>query len=259
MVQRLSELIGTLPAPRDMARTMTPEQVRDMMAEHGRKMAELGFTVDFAPSIDLAGGENIEDNAIGSRSFGSDPQVVARYARAYVEGLLDAGITPVLKHFPGHGHANGDSHTGEVFVPPVEQLKQADLKPFAELLEIPGVEVMMGHVQAPGLNPDEPASVSPTTYGLLRKGWEGFGGYQGVVYTDDLTGMRAITDRYPGAEAVVAALSAGADQGLTAAGAFELPELISAVTEAIRNGEIAPEQAQRSAERLAPPAEETEN
>ncbi|MDK7134822.1 glycoside hydrolase family 3 N-terminal domain-containing protein [Corynebacterium sp. UMB4614] len=259
MVQRLAELIGTLPAPRDMARTMTPEQVRDMMAEHGRKMAELGFTVDFAPSIDLAGGENIEDNAIGSRSFGSDPQVVARYARAYVEGLLDAGITPVLKHFPGHGHANGDSHTGEVFVPPVEQLKQADLKPFAELLEIPGVEVMMGHVQAPGLNPDEPASVSPATYGLLRKGWEGFGGYQGVVYTDDLTGMRAVTDHYPGAEAVVAALSAGADQGLTAAGEFDLTELINAVTEAIRRGEIAPEQAQRSAERLTPPAQETEN
>src|SRR5699024_10513814 len=117
----------------------------------------------------------------------------------------------------------------------------------------------MGHVQAPGLNPDEPASVSPTTYGLLRKGWEGFGGYQGVVYTDDLTGMRAITDRYPGAEAVVAALSDGADQGLTAAGAFELRELISAGTEAIRNGEIAPERAQRSAERLARPAEETEN
>ena len=259
MVQRLAELIGTLPAPRDMARTMTPEQVRDMMAEHGRKMAELGFTVDFAPSIDLAGGENIEDNAIGSRSFGSDPQVVARYARAYVEGLLDAGITPVLKHFPGHGHANGDSHTGEVFVPPVEQLKQADLKPFAELLEIPGVEVMMGHVQAPGLNPDEPASVSPATYGLLRKGWEGFGGYQGVVYTDDLTGMRAVTDHYPGGEAVVVALSAGADQGLTAAGEFDLTELINAVTEAIRRGEIAPEQAQRSAERLTPPAQETEN
>ncbi|WOH94596.1 glycoside hydrolase family 3 N-terminal domain-containing protein [Corynebacterium urealyticum] len=259
MVQRLSELIGTLPAPRDMARTMTLEQVRTMMAEHGRKMAGLGFTVDFAPSVDLAGGENIEDNAIGSRSFGADPQVVARYGRAYVEGLLDAGITPVLKHFPGHGHANGDSHTGEVFVPPVEQLKQADLKPFAELATIPGVEVMMGHVQAPDLNPDEPASVSPAAYELLRKGWEGFDGYQGVVYTDDLTGMRAVTDRYPGAEAVVAALSAGADQGLTAAGAFDLPELISAVTEAIRSGEIAPEQAQRSAERLAPPARETEN
>ena len=259
MVQRLSELIGTLPAPRDMARTRTPEQVRAMMAEHGRKMAELGFTMDFAPSVDLAGGENIEDNAIGSRSFGTDPQTVARYGRAYVEGLLDAGITPVLKHFPGHGHASGDSHTGEVFVPPVEQLKQSDLKPFAELATIPGVEVMMGHVQAPDLNPEEPASVSPATYGLLRKGWEGFDGYQGVVYTDDLTGMRAVTDRYPGAEAVVAALSAGADQGLTAAGAFDLPELVRAVTEAIRSGKIAPEQAQRSAERLTPPAPKTEN
>lgn len=71
--------------------------------------------------------------------------------------------------------------------------------------------------------------------------------------------MRAVTDRYPGAEAVVAALSAGADQGLTAAGAFDLPELVRAVTEAIRNGEIAPEQARRSAERLAPPAPKTEN
>lgn len=250
LVQRLSDLIGPLPAPREMARTMSPEEVRGMMAEHGRKMAELGFTVDFAPSIDLAGGENVEDNAIGSRSFSADPQVVTEYASAYVRGLLDAGITPVIKHFPGHGHASGDSHTGEVFVPPLDQLKREDLVPFKELLAIPGVELMVGHVQAPGLNPDEPASVSPAAYELARKGWDGFRGYSGVVYTDDLTGMQAITDRYPGTDAVVAALAAGADQALTAAGAFDVHETIDRVTEAIRNGEIPEEQVRRAADRL---------
>ena len=136
LVQRLSEIVGELPSAKEMAETMSPEQVRDLMAEHGKKIRDLGITVDFAPVVDLAGGQNVSDNAIGSRSFSADPQVVADYARAYSEGLQQAGVTPVLKHFPGHGHATGDSHLGAVTTPPLEQMQANDLLPFRELVDV---------------------------------------------------------------------------------------------------------------------------
>jgi beta-N-acetylhexosaminidase len=176
-VQRLGSVIGDLPSARELAETMSPEEVRGIYAEHGRKMGELGITMDFAPVVDLAGGESISDNAIGDRAFSDDPGVVSDYGRAAVDGLLDAGVTPVIKHFPGHGHATGDSHEGTVTTPPVGEMG-ADLAPFAELSQIPGVAVMVGHVQTPGLDTGDggvlgaetPSSLNPAAYALLRDG-----------------------------------------------------------------------------------------
>lgn len=242
LVQRLSEIIGELPSAQQMAETMSPEQVRDLMAEHGKKVRDLGITVDFAPVVDLAGGQEVSDNAIGSRSFSADPKVAADYARAYSEGLQQAGVTPVLKHFPGHGHATGDSHMGAVTTPPLEQMQGNDLLPFRELVDVEGMAVMVGHVEVPGLGEPLPSSVNPAAYKLLREG--GYGpkhdapGFDGVIYTDDLTGMKAVTDRYPGPEAAVAALEAGADVALAAAGAVETPDVVEAIRVAIDDGRI---------------------
>ncbi|WP_296107657.1 glycoside hydrolase family 3 N-terminal domain-containing protein [uncultured Corynebacterium sp.] len=242
LVQRLSEIVGELPSAQQMAETMSPEQVRDLMAEHGKKVRDLGITVDFAPVVDLAGGQEVSDNAIGSRSFSADPKVAADYARAYSEGLQQAGVTPVLKHFPGHGHATGDSHMGAVTTPPLEQMQGNDLLPFRELVDVEGMAVMVGHVEVPGLGEALPSSVNPAAYKLLREG--GYGpkhdapGFDGVIYTDDLTGMKAVTDRYPGPEAAVAALEAGADVALAAAGAVEIPDVVEAIRVAIDDGRI---------------------
>lgn len=242
LVQRLSEIVGELPSAQQMAETMSPEQVRDLMAEHGKKVRDLGITVDFAPVVDLAGGQEVSDNAIGSRSFSADPQVAADYARAYSEGLQQAGVTPVLKHFPGHGHATGDSHMGAVTTPPLEQMQGNDLLPFRELVDVEGMAVMVGHVEVPGLGEPLPSSVNPAAYKLLREG--GYGpkhdapGFDGVIYTDDLTGMKAVTDRYPGPEAAVVALEAGADVALAAAGAVEIPDVVEAIRVAIDDGRI---------------------
>ncbi|WP_035010232.1 glycoside hydrolase family 3 N-terminal domain-containing protein [Corynebacterium jeikeium] len=242
LVQRLSEIVGELPSAQQMAETMSPEQVRDLMAEHGKKVRDLGITVDFAPVVDLAGGQEVSDNAIGSRSFSADPKVAADYARAYSEGLQQAGVTPVLKHFPGHGHATGDSHMGAVTTPPLEQMQGNDLLPFRELVDVEGMAVMVGHVEVPGLGEPLPSSVNPAAYKLLREG--GYGpkhdapGFDGVIYTDDLTGMKAVTDRYPGPEAAVAALEAGADVALAAAGAVEIPDVVEAIRVAIDDGRI---------------------
>lgn len=246
-VQRLADLTGTLPSAREAAATMSPEEVTELFADHARRMRELGITMDFAPDVDLDGGGSVSDNAIGDRAYSADPEVVVRYGRAVIEGLTAGGVTPVIKHFPGHGHATGDSHTGTVSTPPVDQLG-ADLRPFGELSGIPGVAVMVGHLQVPGLDApeagitgaDTPASLNPAAYALLRAGVDGNPGFSGQVFTDDLTGMRAVTDRWTPGDAVVTALKAGADAPLVSSGmdAAALPGVLEAVVSAVADGTL---------------------
>lgn len=253
-VQRLDGIIGELPAARELADTLSPEEVRGVFAEHGAKMHDLGITMDFAPVVDLAGGDLISDNAIGDRSFSDDPQVVTDYGRAAVEGLMDSGISPVIKHFPGHGHATGDSHLGTVTTPPLEDLGP-DLEPFTELAQVPGISVMVGHMQTPGLDTpdvngaDTPASLNPAAYGLLRDGAGDAPGFDGVIYTDDLTGMQAITDLHPGPQAVVEALRAGADAPLTSTAA-DVPATVDGVVAAVESGELDRARVGEAADRL---------
>ncbi|MDR2280987.1 MAG: glycoside hydrolase family 3 protein [Gordonia sp. (in: high G+C Gram-positive bacteria)] len=214
-VSRLAKLGIDMPAPRELAKTKTPEEVRALTKAAGEKMKALGITVDFAPSADVS--DEPDDEVIGDRSFSNDPAVVTKYARAYAQGLLDAGIMPVYKHFPGHGHGSGDSHTGTVRTPPLSRLITNDLVPYKTLLKNPGnVGVMVGHLIVPGLTgPDTPSSISPATIGMLRKGTR-YGGvpFDGVVFSDDLSGMKAISDKFPIDVAVRKAINAGSDVGL---------------------------------------------
>ena len=254
-VQRLSGIVGELPSARKMASTMSPEQVRTVMAEHGRKLRKLGVTVDFAPVLDLGGAEDISANGIGSRAFSADPQIVAKYGRAYAEGLRDAGITPVFKHFPGHGHVKGDSHLGSVVTPPLDVMQQQDLVPFKQLAVMgekpgrPAAAMMVGHMQVPGLGAKDPSSINPAAYKLLRDA-----GFRGLIVTDDLTGMKAVSDQMSGPEAVVAAVGAGADQALAAAGGIDVPAAVDGLARAISSGKIPRERAIASADRGCLPA-----
>src|SRR6202000_328447 len=111
--------------------------------QRGKKMHDLGITVDFAPVVDVS--DEPDDSVIGDRSFSNDPAVVTDYAGAYARGLRDAGVLPVLKHFPGHGHASGDSHTGGVVTPSLAELKNLDLGPYRTLVSQAPVGVMVGH------------------------------------------------------------------------------------------------------------------
>lgn len=231
-VDRLDVLEPPLPSPREMARTMTPRQVTDLARDLGGRLRGYGVTVDFAPSVDVS--DQPDGAVIGDRSFSADPAVATTYGRAFAEGLLAAGVTPVYKHFPGHGHSSGDSHLGTVRVPPLDATR--DLEPFRALVGSPGVPVMVGHMQVPGLTGDTPASLSPAAYSALRDGHLGTPPYDGVVYTDDLSGMRAITDSRPLPAAVLEALRAGADSPLFISTA-ELSAVLDTVTGAVGRGE----------------------
>lgn len=234
-VSRLRSLIGSAPSPRELAHTQTPAQVHDLAAERGKKMHDLGITIDFAPVVDVT---DATDGVIGDRSFGGDPTTVTTYAGAYAQGLRDAGLLPVLKHFPGHGHGSGDSHTGGVVTPPLSDLQGVDLVPYRTLVTAAPVGVMLGHLQVPGLTGDDPASLSPAAVRLLRDG-VGYGAppFNGPVFTDDLSSMGAISDRYGVAEAVLRTLQAGTDVALWVT-TDEVPAVLDRLQKAVAAGEL---------------------
>lgn len=208
-VQRIDELDGQLLSARSMAAKLSPERVYELAVQRGRQLRARGVTVDFAPSVDVSG--QPDGAVIGDRSFSRDPSTVARYAGAFAKGLRDAGVLPVFKHFPGHGRATGDSHRGAVSTPPLSALHEVDLLPYRRLLAGQSGAVMVGHLDVPGLTePDTPASISPAALVLLRDQL----GFDGLVVTDDLGAMAAITDRVDLASAVRQALAAGVDMAL---------------------------------------------
>lgn len=250
-VSRLSSLIGSSPSAKELAQTSSAAQVRELAAERGHQMADLGITVDFAPVVDVVDSATDDDTVIGDRSFGSDPAKVTEYAGAYAQGLRDAGLLPVLKHFPGHGHGSGDSHTaGAVVTPPLTQLQDNDLVPYRSLVTQAPIAVMMGHLEVPGLTED-PASLSPAAVKLLRTGTDYHGpAFDGLVFSDDLSSMAAITDHYGVAEAVLRSLAAGVDVALWVS-TDEVPAVLDRLEQALSAGELRPEAVDASLARLA--------
>lgn len=247
-VQRHEHVIGSWLSPRQMAAQMTPEEVEAYATDLGRVLRWHGVTVDFAPVLDVdAGGLEI----VGDRAFSADPVQAGEYGAAFARGLVAADITPVYKHFPGHGQASGDTHYELAVTPPFDQVIAHDLPPYATALPQVDGAVMVGHMVVPGLGDGHtPSSLDPAVYALLRSGdYPGGQPFDGLTYTDDLTGMRAITDRHTLPQAVVAAVRAGADQPLFSSGGA-LVAAIDALDAAVTAGEVPAERLDEAAYRV---------
>ncbi len=225
--------------------------------EMAGQLAELGFTLDFAPSVDVTIGA--EDPAIGARSFSSDPATVAGLGRAAAAGLLSVGVLPAPKHFPGHGSVTDDSHvTAPVQEASLDELGERDWLPFRALMSDASLYtpmVMMGHLVVPALEPEVPSSVSPAAYEALRElalpagnagGDTAGGAYDGVVVTDALN-MGALVERYGPREVPVKALAAGADLLLMPS---DLTGARDAIVAAVEDGTVPAERLAEAAERV---------
>jgi beta-N-acetylhexosaminidase len=244
-VQRIDALAGAIPSARVMAQTMTPAQVHGLAVQRGRALRDAGVTMDMAPMVDVSSQSN--GQVIGDRSFSDDPAVVSEYAGAFASGLREAGVIPVLKHFPGHGHATGDSHLQAAVTPPLGDLETSDLIPYRRLLTEPQTGVMTGHLDVPGLTvADEPASVSPNAVNdLLRTQL----GHHGLVVTDDLSQMVAIRRSYGVPEAALRALIAGSDMALFVDSA-DLPDVLSHLVDAAASHRLDDAQINASVQRV---------
>ena len=250
-VARLSKLIGPAPSARVLAQTHTPDEVYGMALDRGHRIRGLGITVDFAPDVDVT--DAPDDTVIGDRSFSPDPQKVVEYAGAYARGLRDAGLLPVLKHFPGHGHGSGDSHTGSVIVtPPLQQLQNNDLVPYRALLNAVAPQgAMVGHLQVPELTGNEPASVNRAAVQMLRTG-VGYNGpaFEGPIFSDDLSSMAAIKDHYAVPDAVLRAVQAGTDVALWIT-TDEVPAVLDRLQKALDAKELKMSDVDDSVRRIA--------
>ncbi|RNE50063.1 glycoside hydrolase family 3 N-terminal domain-containing protein [Corynebacterium alimapuense] len=247
-VQRHSEVLGERVSAQEMAATMTPEQVQNHARELGETLHQHGISINYAPVLDV---DTIDLPIVGDRAFSTDPWEVGEYGAAFAAGLTEAGITPVYKHFPGHGQASGDTHEKLAVTPPLEQLYDHDLIPYTVALPKSPGAVMIGHMVVPGLGDGvTPSSLDPATYQLLRSGdYPGGEPFDGLTCTDDLSGMRAITDHYSLGQAVTAALQAGADQALFSS-VTDLSHVIDVVDQAVSDGQVSTSQITQSAQRV---------
>ena len=225
-----------------------PEAAREMGATIGAYLKDYGFTMDFAPDADVY--TNPANTVIGTRAFSQDAATAATMAGAMAQGLQAQGILPTLKHFPGHGDTAEDSHSGLAYSHRTkEEMLQCEFLPFMQPTQGKGGigphAIMVGHIAAPALDGDTPASLSyPIVTGLLRG--ELLQGEDVLVVTDSLA-MGAITEQYAPAEAAVQALNAGCDILLMPDG---LTEAFDGVVAAVENGTISEERLNESVARI---------
>ena len=215
LVQRLraSNGFADTPAHEEVAATQTPDQARATYRVMAQMVADAGFNFNFGPVVDLRGDPLDPEHTVASpvigalkRSFSDDPARVVSYATQFIQAHRDAGVLTALKHYPGHGLANKDSHMGLVDVTqtaqPVEQW------PFQQLITSGMADaIMTAHLVNRSVDADWPVTLSER---FIQPQLRARDGFNGVVVTDDLH-MGAIQQHHSLRESVVRAIVAGND------------------------------------------------
>ncbi len=230
------------------AMTLGAIQDKDLIYKMAAKIAEdckrMGVNWDFAPVVDV--NTNPNNPIIGNRSFGSEVSNVTQSALSYANGLQDNNILAAIKHFPGHGDTNTDSHLDlPVVSHSLQRLNKIELAPFKDLMNKGIGGVMVAHLYVPSLESDKgiPASISKNIItGLLKEKL----GYKGLIITDALN-MGAVANKYKPGELDALAFKAGNDIMLFSQGVSEGKKLIQ---KAIDQGEISQSRVEESVKKI---------
>ncbi len=252
-----------------VAATGNPDYARRQGEITAREARALGVQQIYAPVVDV--NNNAANPVINVRSYGEDPQEVARFAAAFIEGAQSGGVIATAKHFPGHGDTATDSHRG---LPEIDidrgRLNAVELVPFRAAINSGVGAVMVGHIGLPRIDPtsikplpktakmkpldtDEsgeivaenatlPATLSPVVGGILKNDLK----FDGIVVTDALS-MSGLTIYFTHEEAAVRALEAGADMLLKPA---DPDAAFRGVSEAVRSGRLTQKRIEESAGKI---------
>lgn len=209
----------------------------------GREISELGFNLDFAPVADIT--TNTENTEIGSRSFGSDPELVSDMVSEVVTGLQKNGVSATLKHFPGQGDSGDDTHKGFVNLDvTIDRLRKVEFQPFKAGIQAGADVVMMSHVAVRNITQNEvPASLSSLMVtDILREELQ----FDNIIITDAMN-MKIITKFYDAGEAAVLAIQAGNDMILMP---DDFEAAYDAVYEAVEDGTLTEKQIDQAVSRI---------
>jgi beta-N-acetylhexosaminidase len=233
-VERIRDGVAALPSAMAVGATGDTALAERLGALLGRDLARLGIDVDLAPVADLS--LQPRSTVVATRSYGDDPQRVAEFAIAFAHGLERSGVAAALKHFPGHGSTEEDSHVALPHVTAsAATLRARDLVPFARALAARAASIVLtAHVVIEAFDAERPATLSPAVLtGLLRDEL----GYDGIIATDCLE-MDAIANGAGTVRGAVEALAAGADLLLISHHLDLAHAAADAIAAAVRDGEI---------------------
>lgn len=230
------------------AMTLGAIQDNNLVYEMASKIAEdakkMGIYWNFAPVVDV--NTNPKNPIIGNRSFGSDVQNVIAKSLAYAQGLQDNGVLAAIKHFPGHGDTDVDSHLDlPVVKHSLERLNKIELAPFKALMDKKIGGVMIAHLYVPQLEKGKniPASISyDIVTNLLKNKFR----YEGLIITDALN-MNAVAKKYPAGELDLRAFKAGNDVLLFSQ---DVPTGKKLIKEAIQKGEVSEKRLEESVKKI---------
>lgn len=247
-VTRIAAPATEYPSSMAIGAGRSAEDARELAAINGRELRAMGINQDFAPDADV--NSNPLNPIIGSRSFSADPALASSLVAAEVDGYQNSGpatetVSSAAKHFPGHGDAATDSHTGLPVIDRTEgQWRQIDLPPFQAAIKAGTDVIMTAHITVPSLDPSgEPATLSkPIITGILRDELH----YDGVVVTDSLQ-MAGVRQLHPDAEIPVLALEAGVDQMLMPP---DLGVAVTGVLDAVKSGRLTEQRIDQSVRRI---------
>ena len=246
-VQRLLKLQGkevsNVPSMYDVGLKNDTEltyQVGKLLAE---ELKVFGINMDFAPVIDVY--SNPDNKVIGTRSFGTTAELVSTHGQKLAAGLLNNGVIPVYKHFPGHGNTATDSHYDLPLVNKTkEELMNLDLIPFIDAIKNDAKLIMVGHLAVPSLTGDNtPASLSKS---MITDFLKNELNYKGLVITDALD-MGALTNYYSDDEICGKAVEAGVDILLMPKSS---KKCLKSVQDAVKNGTVTEEQINESVRKI---------
>ena len=210
-----------------------------------KELKGLGFNMDFAPVLDI--NSNPNNTVIGERALGNNSDIVSRLGIKTMEGLRDGGIISVVKHFPGHGDTDIDSHYGlPIVTKTLEELNGLEFIPFKNAIDNGADVVMVSSIILSSVESEYPATMSRKVINdILRESLN----FEGVIATDDMT-MAAITNNYNLTDAVIKSIDAGSDLVLVCHGYEEILNSISAVKEAVINNILSEDKINKSVYRV---------
>ena len=225
-------------SPQELYKSGGWETITSDAIEKSKLLRSLGINVNFAPVVDVS--ENPNDY-IYNRSFGSDADMTAQYAKKVVKAMHKEHIEPVLKHFPGYGN-NVNTHTGIAHdTRSYEQFETSDFIPFQEGVKAGANIILVSHNIVHSMDDKYPASLSPKVHKILRETLS----FDGVVVTDDLY-MEGITQYVKKEEAAILAVQAGNDLICCTDFQTQIPAVVSAV----KDGRISEERINSSVRRI---------
>jgi len=252
-VQRLGDGFPDMPSALEQARTNTCYYWGDKM---GRELGRSGINVNLAPVVDI--NSNPENPVMGDRSYGKNADIVIESAHGMIKGTHNSHVLTCLKHFPGHGNVDTDSHVAmPVLNKTLDELEALELKPYRALHTLDTDCVMTSHILAVGLDPDEPVTFSKKAVDYLRNDI----GFTGLILTDSLTMDGILSQADSLEEAAIKALKAGHDLLIIGRKrlndedeeAFTADDIINvhkALVQAIEDGDISEEQVEASYDRI---------